>query len=714
MKKFPYLTYLLLITLNFNFYHLAISQTKVVNATRINGRPKIDGVLNDSLWLFASPIDDFLQQEPIPGNPPTFKTEVRILYTEKSLFIGVMCYDPEPQRLIARELKKDGNLRGDDNFQIIFDTFNDKKSAYWFGTNPLGMRDDALLSGYDFRGFNEDWDGIWDVKASIIDSGWSIEFEFPFSTFKFHNINEQVWGINFARQIRRFNEQVLWSGVGLNLGLFKLAYAGKLLGIKGIKRGNPLYIKPFLSIGLQKSEEAKKSLLKPGADFKYGITQNLSLDITLNTDFAQVESDRARINLSRFPLFFPEKRDFFLENASIFDYTFGFRNNVFYSRRIGLSEGEEIPINFGARIVGRINELELGILNVQTAPKGIEPATNYGVIRTKYDLLDQSYIGFILTNKVSHNGFNRVYGGDFNFTFTDFLGDQTITLGGGAIKSDETNGGKKNIAYKAFVSFPNDLINAFLSYREAQKDFNPAMGFFFRTGFKSITSHLKISPRINFFGIKKLNFTLFEIDTYWDENNNLSTSNITISPFGFSTNADDFIRFDINRNFDFVESDFTIFDTLTIKAGKYNFNSSGLFINTSRSRNIFFEFGINKGTFYSGTRSNFNSELTFMFSKHLSLSSDFELNRIEIYGQKFYTREFGMKLQVDFSTMTYSSIFAQWNNEIKELNINYRFRWQPKIGSNFYIVLNHLISTENKLKTKDITILSKFVWMFII
>lgn len=711
MKKY---SYLILISLNLIFNQLAFSQSKVINATRINGKPKIDGLLNDSLWLLANPIDDFLQQEPIPGEPPAFKTEVRILYNDKSLFIGVMCYDPEPQKIIARELKKDGKLRGEDNFQIIFDTFNDKKSAYWFGTNPLGMRDDALLSGYDFRGFNEDWDGLWDVKTSIVDSGWSIEFEFPFSTFKFYNTNEQVWGINFARQIRRLNQQVLWSSVGLNLGLFKLAYAGKLLGIRNIERGRPIYIKPFLSTGLQKSLEETKTVIKPGLDVKYGLTENLSLDLTFNTDFAQVESDRARINLSRFPLFFPEKRDFFLENASIFDYTFGFRNNVFYSRRIGLSEGEEIPINFGARVVGRVNELELGVLNVQTAPKGIEPTTNYGVIRTKYDLLDQSYIGFIITNKMSKNGFNRVYGGDFNLTFTDFLGDQTITFGGGALKSDETNGGKKNFAYKAFVSFPNDLVNAFLSYREAQNDFNPAMGFFFRTGFKSITSHLRLSPRINFMGIKKLNFTLFEIDNYWDENNNLSTSNISFSPFGFSTNADDFFRIEIHRNFDFVENDFTIFDTITIKSGKYNFNSAGFSFNSSRSRKVFVEFDFSEGTFYSGKRNNFKSELTIMFSKHFSFSSDVELNKIYIGDQMFYTKELGLNIRYDFSTMTYSSIFAQWNNESKELNINYRFRWQPKIGSNLYLVLNQLISTENKLKTKEITILSKFVWMFVI
>jgi len=704
-----------LLILFFFFSVSVFSQTnsKIIFAERVYTSPKLDGLLNDSVWQVAKPVNDFLQQEPIAGNPPSFKTEVRMIYTDYALYVGVMCYDPEPNKLIARELKSDGNLRGDDNFMILFDTFNDKKSAYWFGTNPLGMRDDALLSGMDFRGFNEDWNGIWDVRTAIVDSGWSIEFEFPFSTFKFYKHNEQIWGVNFQRQIRRLNEQVQWSGVGQNIGFFKLAYAGKLMGIRNIERGDPIYLKPFLSVGREFSTDGRKTLIKPGLDIKYGITQNLSLDLTFNTDFAQVESDRAQINLTRFPLFFPEKREFFLENSSIFDYTFGFRNNVFYSRRIGISGGQEIPINAGARLVGRVNEFEVGLLNVQTSAKGDEPSTNYGVARVKYDLFEQSYAGFIITNKISKDGFNRVFGADFNLNFTDFLGDQTLTIGGGALKSSETNGGKKNNAYKLFVSYPNDLINAFLSYREAQRDFNPAMGFFFRRGFKSITSHLRISPRINYLGIKKLNFTLFETDVYWNDNNSLSTSNFSFSPFGFITNSDDFFRIQVNRNFDYVESDFSIFDTITVYAGKYNFNSVEFRLNTSRSRNFFAEFDFGEGTYYSGRRRNISSELTYMFSKHLSISSDFNINRIEISGSKFYTREFGMRLRYDFSTMTYSSIFAQWNNEMKEININYRFMWQPKIGSNFYIVINHLLSTEQKIRTKDFTILTKFVWLIV-
>jgi len=707
--------FVLLVIFN-NGFAIDNHNQKFLKAIRISTSPKIDGLLKDSVWQIAEPTDDFLQQEPNAGNPPTFRTVVKALYDSDALYIGVFCYDPEPNKMIARELKSDGNLRGDDNFMIIFDTFNDKKSAYWFGTNPLGMRDDAILSGTDFRGFNEEWNGIWEVKTAITDIGWSIEFKFPFSTFKFSNSQQQVWGINFSRQIRRLNEQVLWAGVGPNLGMFKLSHAGLLIGIENVKRGNPIYFKPFLSGGFQKSEERNK-VLKPGLDIKYGITQNLSLDLTFNTDFAQIEADRMRINLTRFPLFFPEKRDFFLENINVFDYTLGFRNYIFYSRRIGLSKGREIPINAGARLVGRINNYEVGLLNVQTAVKGDEPTTNYGVIRFKRDLFDQSYIGFILTNKISKRGYNRVFGFDAQYTNTSFLGDKTLSVGTGALRSDETNGGRKNYAFKIFASYPNDELSFFASYRIAQKDFNPEMGFLFMRGFQSVTSNLRFTPRVNFYGMKKIVFQLYEIDYYWNEKKEFSLANLSFSPFGFITNSDDRFHLFFVKNFEFVENEFTLFDTNKVTTDKYWFNSYGLNLETSRRRNLFGEFSFITGGFYNGNKQSYEISLNATPSKHLTISLDYDINRIEFSSNRFTTHEIGGRIRYDFTTMVYSSVFAQWNNELNELNINYRFSWQPKLGSYFYLVINHLVSTEGDLKksrTKDIVILSKVVWFMMI
>ncbi|MBZ0198617.1 MAG: carbohydrate binding family 9 domain-containing protein, partial [Ignavibacteriaceae bacterium] len=459
------------------------AQPKIAYAVRTINPPEIDGFVTDSVWQKAIPITDFTQHEPIPGNPPSFKTTVRILYDEDNIYVSFFCYDDEPSKIIARELKLDGKWSGDDNVAIFFDTFNDDRNAYWFGTNPLGMRDDILLTGN--HGMNESWHGVWDVRSAATDSGWSTEMVFPFSTFKFYDIEKQIWGINFYRKIQRFNEEVQWEGYAANQNFFNPAYGGTLLGIKGIKRGTPIYLKPFVTGGAQLNADAKNYVHKPGLDIKYGITETLSLDLTFNTDFAQVESDRARINLTRFPLFFPEKRDFFLEGSSVFSFSLGGNNNLFYSRRIGLSKGEEIPIIGGAKLVGRTKGAEIGIIDMQTSRKGIEPTTNYGVGRVKFDLLEKSYAGFFIANKYSKEGFNRVYAGDAEFVFSDFLGDKNLIIGAGVAKSDEKNGMDNSWAGKIYIDYPNDLIDQYMSYSFIQESFNPSIGFISRSGIQS-------------------------------------------------------------------------------------------------------------------------------------------------------------------------------------------------------------------------------------
>ncbi|MCH8326795.1 MAG: carbohydrate binding family 9 domain-containing protein, partial [Bacteroidetes bacterium] len=454
-----------------------IAQNKIIYAAKTPVPPVIDGILNDSVWNIAKPISDFLQQEPIAGKTPSQKTEVRILYDDKNIYVSFMCYDTDPKKIVARALKLDGAWGADDNISLIFDTFNDKRSGYWFGTNPLGMRDDALLNGSGFGGFNEQWHGIWDVRSAIVDSGWSTELTFPFSTFKFYNKPVQTWGIEFTRSIARNGETIRWSTVGKDIQFFDLSKQGKLLGIKGIKRGNPVYLKPFITAGTEKGETRNSTLHEVGLDIKYGLTQSLSLDLTFNTDFAQVESDRAVINLSRFPFFFPEQREFFLEGANIFSFGFGGRDNIFYSRRIGISDENEISIIAGAKLVGRTNNMELGILEIQTSAEKGEPGTNYGIARVKFDIFDQSYVGIFFSNKLSFNDFNRSVGADILLRISKFLNDKNLAFGLRVAKTDEKHGGKNSWAGRMFIDYSNDLIDQFMSYGFIQQKFNPGIGF---------------------------------------------------------------------------------------------------------------------------------------------------------------------------------------------------------------------------------------------
>lgn len=698
----------------FLFSSLLLPQKKVAYATKINSPPIIDGYVNEDVWNYATTIDDFTQQEPINNSKPTFRTVVKILYDENYLYISFMCYDDEPNKIVARELKWDGKLRGDDNIRLIIDTFNDDKSAYWFSTNPLGAQNDALMSGNDMSGFNEDWDAVWDAESQILENGWSTELRFSFSIFKFYEKEEQVWGINFQREIRRFNEDDLWASVGANLGLFKISEAGDLVGLKNIARGKPIYLMPFLSGGIQIEENYKKYVSEPGIDIKYGITENLSLDVSVNTDFAQVESDRTRINLTRFPLFYPEKRDFFLEGAKIFDFSFGNRDNLFYSRRIGINNENQIPIIGGLKIVGREDKFEIGLINMQTANKYSTPSTNFTVARFKYDLFGQSTVGMMFTNTVTKKTFNNSIGADCNFQFTNFLDDKNLIIHLNIAKTNENKNKKDSWAGSFFIDYPNDLIDQFAEYRFFQNNFNPAMGFVQRKGFNEFFYKLDITPRINWKGIKKITFRPFSGDWVYDFNKRLLTAQFEFTPFGFITNQGDKVTFEIERNFDRVDKEFNLFNSSYIKPGSYWFNLYKIELSSSSGRNISGALEVSKGNFYSGKISSIETNWFFTLSKHFSLYGDYQYNNISLKEKNFSTNEFGTRITYNFSTRVNSSIFAQWNNEANEIAINYRINWKPKIGSDVYLVINQVLSSENKLAAKDFVVIAKVVWLIMV
>jgi hypothetical protein len=714
MKHFKILRLITLILLTSTIIYAQRVPLSTIYATRVESAPQIDGLLNDDVWQKAIPTTGFTQQEPNAGAKPTFRTEVRMIYDNDNLYLGVYCFDDEPEKIIAREMKWDGRISSDDNIKIIFDTFNDNRSAYWFGTNPLGSQNDALLTGFEMKDFNEDWDAVWDVACSINDDGWSAEFQFPFSSLRFYDKEKQVWGFNIERGIRRLNEQVIWTSVGQNLGLLKIAEAGDLLGLENIKRGNPIYLIPYITGGAQSVEGEKKYVAEPGFDLKYGITETLSLDITLNTDFAQVESDRAIINLTRFPLFFPEKRDFFLEGAKTFDFNLGFRNYLFYSRRIGISGGEEVPIIGGAKLIGKVGEFELGFINMQTSAKREIPTTNFSVARVKYDLFDQSYIGILLTNKTSEKSFNSSIGADARFSFNNFLDDKNLILSASISKTHQPNGANDSWSGNFFIDYPNDLIDMFAGYRFVNENFNPEMGYVSRVGIKNLIYRFGLTPRVNWNGIRKLNFEPLMANYVFNEQNVLESASLSISPFGFQTDAGDRFSIEVEREFDMPEKDFEIFESIIIKSGKYWFTYYEADFNTSGSRTISggAEFGF--GDFYNGIRKSFGVSGTINTNKNFTISGDYSVNSITIGGKNFVTNEVGGRLNYDFSTRISSSLFAQWNNEENEINVNYRFNWKPKIGSDLYLVINQILSTENKLQSKAFTILAKFVWLFVI
>jgi hypothetical protein len=470
-----------------------VDQEKRVTAHRIENGIVVDGELDEVEWQLVEPATGFLQQDPQTGEPSTEHTEVRILYDEENLYVGAYLFDAAGgEAIIVNDMRRDFVPFSNDTFIVVLDTFNDNRNAFFFSVNASGAKFDMQASD-DGRKRNRDWDGIWYSKAKITERGWQAEVAIPFKTLRFNNLENQVWGINFQRRIRHKNELAFWSLVPRPYLVSRVSYAGTLEGLNGIRPGRNLYVKPYVSAPVVRRQGDDVDFLPDaGIDLKYGVQSQLTLDVTVNTDFSQVEADQQQINLTRFSLFFPEKRDFFLENATIFQLGpgsggglfAGFRDLVpFFSRRIGLFRGEVVPILGGARLTGRTGKYTLGVLSLQDDETTAKPSTNYSVVRVSRDILRSSNVGGIFINKQEIDGdFNRTYGADANFTFYNFLNIRSFLL-----QTATPNVSDQDGAGVVLVDWTHPKVTLEGSYLSIQDNFNAEVGFVPRTGIRKST-----------------------------------------------------------------------------------------------------------------------------------------------------------------------------------------------------------------------------------
>ncbi|MET0216021.1 MAG: DUF5916 domain-containing protein, partial [Vicinamibacterales bacterium] len=473
-------------------YNTARLNRKLI-ATRAAGPIELDGRLDEPSWLTAPVAKNFIQNDPREGEPATFDTEVKLLYDDDSLFIGVFAKDDRPDEIIINELRKDFNTGTSDNFQIVIDTFHDERNGYQFAVNPAGAKWDSQMSN-EGRDQNSNWDGVWDVRARVGEDGWYAEIRIPFRTLKFGQESLQTWGINFQRRLRRLNENSYWSPLQRIYGLSRVSMAGTVEGLQGLRPGNNLRVKPYaLASSSRVGTADNDGDFEAGVDVKYGVTSGLTWDFTVNTDFSQVEADEQQINLTRFSLFFPEKRDFFLENSGIYQFGVGSggaggggggRQNpsqdmiLFFSRQIGLSEsGSAIPILGGTRLTGRAGGYSMGALNIQQREDGITPSANSTALRLRRDGLAASDIGVMFLNKeVSGPHFNRVFGADANFRFfqrldVNFAGAKTFSPEEGVDEQGEDWYSKSSFNYRS------NRLEVRGGYQTIGERFNNEMGF---------------------------------------------------------------------------------------------------------------------------------------------------------------------------------------------------------------------------------------------
>ena len=502
----------------------------------------LDGRLDEESWNKADVIEKFLQRDPEEGMPASERTEVRVLYDQENLYFGVRCFESRADGILATELRRDNDFANDDSFAVILDTFHDHRNAFLFRINPRGTQCDALITE-EGRDINVSWDEKWEVETSIDEEGWSAEIQIPLNSIRFASSSgeEMTFGVDFERIIRRKNEFTYWNNFSRDFNLHEVSQAGHLRGIAETKSNKlGLRIKPYISgrINTQGAEQRNTVFLGDVGleNLKYSITSGLTLDATLNTDFAETEVDDQIINFGRVPVFFPEKREFFLEGAGIFE-AGGFQGehqpqiSLYHSRRIGLSDdGEEIPMMGGVKLTGKVGEkFTLGFLNAQTDDFGVRPGDNFTVFRLKRDILSRSSLGVLFTNRQAEGGdFNRVVAIDQNLIFFEHLRlsgmlGRSFTDG---VQDKESVGGLT-------AAWKDDLIDSFFTYTVQEENFETDLGFIERPGTSKLASSFAILPRPNSDLVRQFRFGYLLEDFRRIEDGELETRELHVGAFTF-------------------------------------------------------------------------------------------------------------------------------------------------------------------------------------
>ena len=690
------------------------STPDTISAFGTNEKIKLDGILDEKCWSEALKINNFTQRELHQGEPATEKTEVAIVYTEHFLYVGIWCYDSNPQKINAKYLDRDFDFGSDDNFEMILDPFHDHRNGYLFVINPLGARADALIANEgDF--VNSDWNGVWDAATQINDNGWFAEIMIPFSTLQFPPSGEQNWGINFERNIRRNLEQVLWQGWSRNYQLKTISQAGVLSGIKNVKGKLRWELKPYVNMGVQQNQQKSAGFFnKGGLDINKNLSSTLKLNLTFNTDFAQVEADNIQVNLSRFSLYYPEKRDIFLEGAGNYQLYIGEGNQAFYSRKIGISNFRQIPILAGARVFGKVSNLDVRMFSIQTGEKDSIPSTNYSMLRIKKDIAGQSYIGIISTSKINSSESNQMYGFDGRYATSKMFKNKNLFIGGALLQS-YTKGSpqQKNMAYRFYLDFPNDLIDNFIGVATVQKNFIPELGFIGRSNAQVLSWSFTFMPRwVESWGVRKLYFKPWDFSLFFNEQTHrLESYYNEVRPFGFITKSGEWMELNLQQGFDAPPDSFEISNGIIIPPGNYYTNSYEVQWGTFRGRRCFAEIMYNTGSFYAGQKQTWYNSIGVNLNKHLNVSAEWIYNDVKLPQGSIFTNELSGNIQFSFTTKLSSSLFMQWNSEAEFTGFNFRIHWIPKIGSDFFVVFNQTYEPKHILKIPNQTTgIAKLVW----
>jgi len=676
-------------------------------AVRASGTINVDGSLDESDWSSAPVANGFIQNDPHEGEPATEDTDVRVLYDADNIYIGVFAHDRDPHGILTSELAKDFNRESGDDFEIVLDTFHDQRNGYVFATNAHGAKWDAQMINEGLE-INENWDALWDVRTRIADTGWYAEIAIPFRTLRFRTGEEQTWGINFQRRIRRRNEDSFWAPVPRIYDLQRVSLAGTLEGLQGVRPGNDLRVKPYVLGSAGESTRVDVGTdAQAGLDVKYGVTNGLTWDFTVNTDFSQVEADEQQVNLTRFSLFFPEKRDFFLENSGIFQFgqgrgvvfgggglTSGRQTDaiLFFSRRIGLSDsGESIPIAGGTRLTGRLGAYSVGVLNIQQREGNTSAATNFSALRLRRNVLSNSDVGLIMLNKDERGSrFNRVVGADANFRFFNSLDlnasvARTMSPAAAVAETGSESMGNASVHYR------DRRWELQSTYVRIGERFNDEMGFVPRTGVWKFDS--TYGARFRPAGLSKWLRELFPhlgvTNVSWLKTGELQSrligahTSINLQDgsggeLGVDPTTENLIvPFEINRRRGIV-----------IPVGRYDFNDWHATWRTNASAPFSMNARFDVGDFYDGHRQSYGGGAALRLGARLNAAVTESRNQIQLRAGSYTTDLITARIEYGFSTIAFANALIQYNTDAREWTSNLRFNVIHHRLSDFFLVFN--------------------------
>ena len=686
-------------------------------ATRVTGPIRVDGQLDEPAWREAQVLDGFVQSEPSEGVPVSERTEVRILFDRDALYVGAWLYDREPGSIVVGETRRDAGVSDADAVSIIIDTFLDRQNGFVFATTPAGIEYDGQVtregqggSGGQQRqqrgsggGFNLNWDGSWDVATTRNGEGWYAEFRIPFSTLRYGKGGAQKWGINIARNIRRQNEEAFWAPMPRQFDLHRVSLAGELTGIEAPTQ-RLLTVTPY-ALGSARKDyvagSATTSNAEFGADAKVGLTQGLTLDLTVNTDFAQVEVDDEQLNLTRFPLFFPEKRPFFLENAGTFAVGTPQSVEMFFSRRIGIQSGAAVPIQGGGRVTGKMGNYTVGLLTLQAdelivpdtagALVLIAPPTNFAVGRLLRDFGNRTRLGAMVVNRV-----NTDYGGEYNRTYAldGRLGiGQPLTFDGYAARSDEPSVTGGDYAWGLGAAYTSRDWSINSSMREVGAAFNPGAGFLPRKSYRYQAARIQRNirfPAVSWFRELRPHLQYNEFIGL----DGLSESRLIHmdSHFEFANGA--FFQlpaFNLTR--ESLRTPFTIARGVVVAPGTYDNAEWGFAYNTNLSAPVSLQGRIDIGGFYSGRRAGTGSTLNVRVGRTFASALRVDYYDVSLAEGSFTTMLWRLRTAYSFSPRVYLQTLFQYNRQTDTFSSNIRFGWLNTAGTGLFVVLNNLENT---------------------